>query len=97
MDDSDSDDAMVDEESQETPARNQESGEESEEMSDNADSSSYAKGWERSYEEISRLREQQPRNSLKRRQLELLGAGVTQFREDCDKRADLAREQFLEA
>ena len=96
MDDSDSDDAMVDEESKETPARNQESGEESEEMSDNADSSSYAKGWERSYEEISRLREQQPRNSLKRRQLELLGAGVKQFREDCDKRADLAREQFLE-
>lgn len=96
MDDSDSGDAMVDEDSQETPARNQESGEESEGTSDNDDNSSYAKGWERSYEEIARLREQQPRNSLKRRQLELLGAGVKQFREDCDRRADLAKEQFLQ-
>ena len=70
---------MVDEESQEKPARNQESSEKSEGMRDNDDNSSYAKGWERSYEEISRLCEQQPRNSLKRRQLELLGAGVKKF------------------
>ena len=96
MDESDSGDAMVDEDSQETPARNQESGEESEGTSDNDGNSSYAKGWERSYEEIARLCEQQPRNSLKRRQLELLGAGVKQFREDCDRHADLAKEQFLQ-
>ena len=96
MDDSDSGDAMVDEDSQETPARNQENGEESEGTSDNDDNSSYAKGWERSYEEIVRLREQQPRNSLKRRQLELLGAGVKQSRDDCDRRADLTKEQFLQ-
>ena len=96
MDDSDSGDAMVDEVSRETPARNQESGEESEGTSDDDYTSSYAKGWERSYEEIVRLREQQPRNSLRRRQLDLLGAGVKQFREDCDRRADQAREQFLQ-
>ena len=59
MDDSDSGDAMVDEDSQETPARNQESSEESEGTSDNDDNSSYAKRWERSYEEIARLHEQQ--------------------------------------
>ena len=96
MNDSDGGDAMVNEESRETPAQNQESGEESEGTSDNDDNSSYVKGWERSYEEISRLREQQPRNSLKRRQLELLGAGVKQIRKDCDRHADLAREQFLQ-
>ena len=37
MDDGDSGDAMVDEDFQETPARNQESGEESEGTSDNDD------------------------------------------------------------
>ena len=51
---------------------------------------------ERSYEQIVRVSELQPRNSLKRRQLDLLGAGVNQFREDCDRRANLAREQLLQ-
>lgn len=96
MDDSDSGDAMVGEVSRETPTRIRESGEESEGTSDDDGCSSYAKGLEKNYEEIARLSELQPRNSLKRRQLELIGAGVKQFREDCDRRANLAREQFLQ-
>ena len=51
---------------------------------------------EKNYEGIARLSELQPRNSLKRRQLELIGAGVKQFREGCDRRANLAREKFLQ-
>ena len=95
MDDSDSGDAMVGEVSRETPAQIRESGEESEGTDDDDCCSSYTKGLENNYEEIARLSELQPRNSLKRRQLELIGAGVKQFREDCDRRANLASEQFL--
>ena len=92
MDDSDSGDAVVDDASLETPAQSRESGEESDGTSDDGDGSSYEKELERSYEEIVRLSELQPRNSLKRRQLDLLSAGVKQFRGDCDRRANLARE-----
>ena len=96
MDDSDSGNAVVDDASLETPAQSRESGEESDGTSDDGDGSSYAKELEKSYEEIVRLSELQPRNSLKRRQLDLLGAGVKQFREDYNRRANLAREQFLQ-
>lgn len=96
MDDSDSGDAVVGEVSRETPTRIGESGEESEGTSGDDVCSSYARGLEKNYEEIARLSELQPRNSLKRRQLELIGAGVKQFREDCDRRANLAKEQFLQ-
>ena len=96
MDDSDSGNAMVGEVSQETPAQIRESGEESEGTDDDDCCSSYTKGLEKNYEEIARLSELQPRNSLKRRQLELISAGVKQFREDCDRRVNLASEQFLQ-
>lgn len=68
-----------------------------EEMSeeDHGDSS-YVEGWEKSLEDISKLREQQPRHSLKRRQLELIGAGVKKFREECDNRVEVAKTRFLE-
>ena len=95
-DDSDSGEAMVGEVSRETPTRIREGGEESEGTNDDGGCSSYAEGLQKNYEEIARLSELQPRNSLKRRQLELIGAGVKQFREDCDRRANLAREQFLQ-
>ena len=96
MDDSESGDAVVDEVPLETPAQSRESGEESEGTSDDGDGLRYAKELERRCEEIVRLSELQPRNSLKRRQPALLGAGVKQFREDCDRRVNLAREQFLQ-
>lgn len=35
-------------------------------------------------------------NSLKRRQLELIGACLKEHGGDCDRRANLAREQFLQ-
>ena len=68
-DGSDSGDAMVDEVSREKPTRIQENGEESEGTSDDDGCSNYAKRLEKNYEEIARLSELQPRNSLKRRQL----------------------------
>ena len=71
MDESDSGDAMVDDASLKMPAQSRESGKESDGTSD--DGSSYAKELERSYEEIVRLSELQLRNSLKWRQLDLLG------------------------
>ena len=55
MDDSESGDAVVVDSSLETPAQSPESGEESDGTSDDGDGSSYAKEFERSYEEIVRL------------------------------------------
>ena len=69
-DDSDSGDAVVGKVSRETPTRIRERGEESEGTSDDGRCSSYAKGLEKNYEEIARLSELQPQNSLKGRQLE---------------------------
>ena len=69
-DDSDSGDAKVGEVSRETPTRIRERGEESEGTSDDGRCSSYAKVLEKNYEEIARLSELQPQNSLKGRQLE---------------------------
>ena len=53
-------------------------------------------GWEASLDEISQLSEKQPRHSLKRRQLELMGAGVKQFKEHCDNQTESARVRLLE-
>ena len=96
MDDSDSGDAMVGEASREMSSQLQESGDESEGTDDDDFCPSYTRGLEKNYEEIDRLSELQPRNSVRRRQLELIGAGVKQFRENCNRRANLARDHFLQ-
>ena len=67
---------------------------ESEGSSIEAGSSSNVNEWDRNLAEIFKLGKQQPLHSLKGRQLELIGATVRQFREDCRNRAELAQAQF---
>ena len=93
MDDNENEIAIM-----ETPTRTQRIGEESDAMSDHEedDNPSDLMGREASLDEISKLSEKQPRHSLKRRQLELIGAGVKQFKEHCDNQAESARVRLLE-
>jgi len=59
-------------------------------------SSSYVDIWEKDLEMISKLREKEPPHSLKRRQLEIIGASVKQLKEDCRSREEVRMAQFLE-
>ena len=47
-------------------------------------------------EKISQLRKEQPRQSLMHRQLGMIGAGVKNFRDECDKLAELESKRYLE-
>ena len=59
-------------------------------------SSSNVDIWEKDLEMISKLREKEPPHSLKRRQLEIIGASVKQLKEDCRSREEVRMAQFLE-
>ena len=70
--------------------------EESDRVNEEEVSSSYVDIWEKDLEMISKLREKEPPHSLKRRQLELIGASVKQSKEDCRNREEVRMAQFLE-
>ena len=55
-----------------------------------------ASGWEKTLEDIAQLRDQQPVNSLKQRQLGLIAAGVKRAVHDREIEAEQARERVLE-
>ena len=78
-----------------TSQRSQES-DESERVKEEEVSSSYVDIWEKDLEMISKLREKEPPHSLKRRQLEIIGASVKQLKEDCRSREEVRMAQFLE-
>lgn len=95
--DKDSDDDIADEPGEETSQQSQESErEESERVNEEEVSSIYLDIWEKDLEMISQLREKEPPHSLKRRQLELIGASVKQLKEDCRNREEVRMAQFLE-
>ena len=58
--------------------------------------STYLGTLEKTMEKISQLRKEQPRQSLRHRQLGMIGAGVRHFRDECDKLAELESERYLE-
>ena len=95
--DKDSDEDIADEPGEETSQQSQESErEESERVNEEEVSSIYLDIWEKDLEMISQLREKEPPHSLKRRQLELIGASVKQLKEDCRNREEVRMAQFLE-
>lgn len=65
-------------------------------MNEEEVSSSNVDIWEKDLEMISKLREKEPPHSLKRRQLEIIGASVKQLKEDCRSREEVRMAQFLE-
>jgi len=93
--DRDSDEDVAVETCEETSQRSQES-DESERVNEEEISSSYVDIWEKDLEMISKLREKKPPHSLKRRQLEIIGASVKQLKEDCRSREEVRMAQFLE-
>ena len=93
--DKDSDEDVAVETCEETSQRSQES-DESERVNEEEVSSSYVNIWEKDLEMISKLREKEPPHSLKRRQLEIIGANVKQLKEDCRSREEVRMAQFLE-
>lgn len=100
--DKDSDEDIADEpctsqESEREESEREESErEESDRVNEEEVSSSYVDIWEKDLEMISKLREKEPPHSLKRRQLELIGASVKQLKEDCRNREEVRMAQFLE-
>ena len=80
---------------EERSQRSQE-GDKSERMNEEEVSSSYVDIWEKDLEMISQLREKEPPHSLRRRQLEIIGASVKQLKEDCRSREGVRMAQSLE-
>ena len=63
-------------------------------MNEEEVSSSYVDIWEKDLKMISKLREKEPPHSLKRRQLEIIGASVKQLKEDCRSREEVRMAQW---
>ena len=93
--DRDSDEDVAVETCEEPSQRSQESNE-SERVNEEEVSSSYVDIWEKDLEMISKLREKEPRDILRRRQLEIIGASVKQLKEDCRSRKEVRMAQSLE-
>ena len=92
-----SDQDIADNPCEETSQESQENEtEESERVNEEEGSSNYEDMWEKDLEMISKLSEKESPHSLKRRQLELIGASVKQFKEDCRNREEVRMAQFLE-
>ena len=77
--DKDSDEDVAVKTCEETSQRSQES-DKSERLNEEEVSSSHVDIWEKDLEMISKLREKEPPHSLKRRQLEIIGASVKQLK-----------------
>ena len=93
----DSDKNIADDPCKESSQQSQENKrEESERVNQAEGSSSYVNMWEKDLEMISKLRETEPPHSLKHRQLDLIGANVKQFKEDCRNPEEVRMAQFLE-
>ena len=70
--------------------------EEDDEAEEQSSTSSPTDSWEKRMAMISKLRAQQPRHSLKQRQLELLGAGMKRLKDGWEKQLEDGRERLLE-
>jgi len=77
--DKDSDEDVAVKTCEETSQRSQES-DKSERLNEEEVSSSHVDIWEKDLQMISKLREKEPPHSLKRRQLEIIGASVKQLK-----------------
>ena len=98
IEDSESDHAAGDDDDavQETCLQSEDDQEEDDEADEQSSTSSPSDSWEKSIAKISKLRAQQPRHSLKQRQLELLGAGMKRLKEGWEKQLEEGRERVLE-
>lgn len=98
MEDSESDNASGDDAVQETCGQSEDehSLDEDDERAEDNPNSSYSDSWEENLARISKLRDQQPRHSLKQRQLELIGAGVKRQKDEFEKQLEADRVRVLE-
>ena len=94
--DCENDHAAGDEAVQGTCGQREDEEEEDDEAEGQSSNSSQTDSWEKNMAKISKLRDQQPRHSLKQRQLELIGAGMKRMKDGWEKQLEDGRERLLE-
>ena len=94
LDDSESDQEAQIEEGQLVAADDNVSGEEDDQENSDVESTC-SDGWEKRLEEISELRDQQPCNSLRQRQLGLMEAGMKRATKERENEARQAKERII--
>lgn len=96
IEDCESDHAAGEEAVQGTCGQSEDEEEEDDEAEGQSSNSSQTDSWEKNMAKISKLRDQQPRHSLKQRQLELIGAGMKRMKDGWEKQLEDGRERLLE-
>ena len=96
IEDCESDHAAGEEAVQGTCGQSEDEEEEDDEAEGQSSNSSQTDSWEKYMAKISKLRDQQPRDSLKQRQLELIGAGMKPMKDGWEKQLEDGRERLLE-